>query len=210
MSYSFKHTLYTIAIIISILTMIQCSGPEQPKLSPKIPIEKLQAGDIAFRRGESIASEVVLYNDIDGRYSHVGLVVETDSGLMVAHSVPGETSTQETIDAIQIEHINHFFEPKVSVRGEIMRMNLDSVQRHLLNILALKKVDDKVPFDHNYDLSDTTKLYCTELLQLLFKNIGIDLAQGRITPINVPGLSNNYIMPSDIYNNNNLKTIFYY
>ena len=201
---------YTIAIIISILTMIQCSGPEQPKLSPKIPIEKLQAGDIAFRRGESIASEVVLYNDIDGRYSHVGLVVETDSGLMVAHSVPGETSTQETIDVIQIEHINHFFEPKVSVRGEIMRMNLDSVQRHLLNILALKKVDDKVPFDHNYDLSDTTKLYCTELLQLLFKNIGIDLAQGRITPINVPGLSNNYIMPSDIYNNNNLKTIFYY
>lgn len=210
MSNYFKHTLYTIAIIISILTMIQCSGPEQPKLSPKIPIEKLQAGDIAFRRGESIASEVVLYNDIDGRYSHVGLVVETDSGLMVAHSVPGETSTQETIDVIQIEHINHFFEPKVSVRGEIMRMNLDSVQRHLLNILALKKVDDKVPFDHNYDLSDTTKLYCTELLQLLFKNIGIDLAQGRITPINVPGLSNNYIMPSDIYNNNNLKTIFYY
>lgn len=210
MSNYFKHTLYTIAIIISILTMIQCSGPEQPKLSPKIPIEKLQAGDIAFRRGESIASEVVLYNDIDGRYSHVGLVVETDSGLMVAHSVPGKTSTQETIDVIQIEHINHFFEPKVSVRGEIMRMNLDSVQRHLLNILALKKVDDKVPFDHNYDLSDTTKLYCTELLQLLFKNIGIDLAQGRITPINVPGLSNNYIMPSDIYNNNNLKTIFYY
>lgn len=210
MSNYFKHTLYTIAIIISILTMIQCSGPEQPKLSPKIPIEKLQAGDIAFRRGESIASEVVLYNDIDGRYSHVGLVVETDSGLMVAHSVPGETSTQETIDAIQIEHINHFFEPKVSVRGEIMRMNLDSVQRHLLNILALKKVDDKAPFDHNYDLSDTTKLYCTELLQLLFKNIGIDLAQGRTTPINVPGLSNNYIMPSDIYNNNNLKTIFYY
>lgn len=210
MSNYFKHTLYTIAIIISILTMIQCSGPEQPKLSPKIPIEKLQAGDIAFRRGESIASEVVLYNDIDGRYSHVGLVVETDSGLMVAHSVPGETSTQETIDVIQIEHINHFFEPKVSVRGEIMRMNLDSVQRHLLNILALKKVDDKVPFDHNYDLSDTTKLYCTELLQLLFKNIGIDLAQGRTTPINVPGLSNNYIMPSDIYNNNNLKTIFYY
>ena len=210
MSNYFKHTLYTIAIIISILTMIQCSGPEQPKLSPKIPIEKLQAGDIAFRRGESIASEVVLYNDIVGRYSHVGLVVETDSGLMVAHSVPGETSTQETIDVIQIEHINHFFEPKVSVRGEIMRMNLDSVQRHLLNILALKKVDDKVPFDHNYDLSDTTKLYCTELLQLLFKNIGIDLAQGRITPINVPGLSNNYIMPSDIYNNNNLKTIFYY
>ena len=210
MSNYLKHTLYTIAIIISILTMIQCSGPEQPKLSPKIPIEKLQAGDIAFRRGESIASEVVLYNDIDGRYSHVGLVVETDSGLMVAHSVPGETSTQETIDVIQIEHINHFFEPKVSVRGEIMRMNLDSVQRHLLNILAHKKVDDKVPFDHNYDLSDTTKLYCTELLQLLFKNIGIDLAQGRITPINVPGLSNNYIMPSDIYNNNNLKTIFYY
>ena len=205
-----RHTLYTIAIILSMMTMIQCSGVEQPKSSPQIPIEKLQAGDIAFRRGESIASEVVIYNDIDGRYSHVGIVVETDSGLMIVHSVPGETTTQENVDIIQLEHINQYFAPKVSVRGEIMRMDLDSAQRNLLSKSALKKVSEKVPFDHNYDLADTTKLYCTELIQLLYKNIGIDLAEGRITPINVPGLSNDYIMPSDIYKNKNLKTIFNY
>ena len=210
MSKTFKHLLYSIAFIISILMMIQCSVAEQPKSSPQIPIEKLQAGDIAFRRGESIASEVVVYNDIDGRYSHVGLVVETDSGKRIVHSVPGETTTPESIDIIQIDRIEQYFAPKVSVRGEIRRMNLDSAQRNTLNQLALKKIDEKVPFDHNYDLLDTTKLYCTELIQLLYKNIGIDLAQGRITPINVPGLSNDYIMPSDIYNNNNLTTIFIY
>lgn len=190
------------------MTMFQCSYKVNNESSPQIPIEILQAGDIAFRRGESIASEIVLHNDINGKYSHVGLVVETDSGLMIVHSVPGEISTNEISDIIQIEHIDNYFARNVSVRGKIMRMNLDSAQRKTLFFLALKKVQEKVPFDHNYDLSDTTKLYCTELIQLLFKNIGIDIAQKRITTINVPGLNTKYIMPSDIYSNNNLKTIF--
>ena len=210
MSNIIKFTLCIIIAFIISMMMIQCSNPEQQESSPEIPIDILQAGDIAFRRGESIASEVVLYNDIDGRYSHVGLIVETDSGLMVVHSVPGEITTQESIDIIQLEPINHFFARNVSVRGEIMRMKLDSAQRNMLSAMALRKVQEKTPFDHNYDLSDTTKLYCTELIQLLYKNIGIDLAQGRITPINVPGLSNDYIMPSDIYKNEMLKTIFSY
>lgn len=209
MSKLIKYTQYAIVIIIS-MTMFQCSYKANNESSPQIPIEILQAGDIAFRRGESIASEIVLHNDINGKYSHVGLVVETDSGLMIVHSVPGEISTNEISDIIQIEHIDKYFARNVSVRGEIMRMNLDSAKRKTLNFLALKKVQEKVPFDHNYDLSDTTKLYCTELLQLLFKNIGIDIAQKRITTINVPGLNNKYIMPSDIYSNNNLKTIFIY
>lgn len=209
MSKLIKYTQCAIVIIIS-MTMFQCSYKANNESSPQIPIEILQAGDIAFRRGESIASEIVLHNDINGKYSHVGLVVETDSGLMIVHSVPGEISTNEISDIIQIEHIDKYFARNVSVRGEIMRMNLDSAKRKTLNFLALKKVQEKVPFDHNYDLSDTTKLYCTELLQLLFKNIGIDIAQKRITTINVPGLNNKYIMPSDIYSNNNLKTIFIY
>lgn len=209
MSKLIKYTQCAIVIIIS-MTMFQCSYKANNESSPQIPIEILQAGDIAFRRGESIASEIVLHNDINGKYSHVGLVVETDSGLMIVHSVPGEISTNEISDIIQIEHIDKYFARNVSVRGEIMRMNLDSAKRKTLNFLALKKVQEKVPFDHNYDISDTTKLYCTELLQLLFKNIGIDIAQKRITTINVPGLNNKYIMPSDIYSNNNLKTIFIY
>ncbi len=191
------------------MMMVQCNGSVKQSL-PQIPIEKIQQGDIVFRRGESMASEVVLFNDVDGKYSHVGIIVECDSGMMVVHAVPGENKKLPDYDLIVMERIDKFFSPEAAVKGEIMRMDLDSTQRSLLSKLAIEKVEQKVPFDHNYDLSDTTKLYCTELLQLIYEKIGVNLAQGRITSINVPGMTNDYIMPSDIYHNDKLKTIFIY
>lgn len=198
----------SIIVIISMM-MVQCDGSVKKSL-PQIPIEKIQQGDIVFRRGESMASEVVLFNDADGKYSHVGIVVECDSGMMVVHAVPGENPKLPNYDLIVMERIDKFFAPEAAVMGEIMRMDLDSTKCCLLSKLAIEKVKQKVPFDHNYDLSDTTKLYCTELLQHLYEKIGIDLAQGRITSINVPGMTNDYIMPSDIYHNDKLKSIFIY
>ncbi len=205
-----KHILKqaVLGVIISI-GMIQCSVPEARQV-PRIPVDSLLAGDIVFRRGEGMASDIVTYKDRDGKYSHVGIIVDSDSGLMVVHSVPGEHPQQSGSDVIRIEPINQFFAPEVSHNGEIMRIDLDSEQRKRLSSLAIEKVSRKIPFDHNYDLTDTASLYCTELLQLLYKNIGIDLAQGRTTHINVPGMTNDYIMPSDIYHNLNLKQIYIY
>lgn len=204
-----RHIYQVLVVVILIMTMMQCSVSEQ-RQAPIIPVEKFLSGDIAFRRGESMVSEVVMYNDVDGKYSHVGIVVETDSGLMIVHSVPGENRNSPDYDLIQMETVEKYFAPEVAEKGEILRMDLDSVQRSLLNNFALEKVCQKVPFDHNYDLSDTTKLYCTELLQHLYAKIGVDLAQGRITAINVPGMTNDYLMPSDIYHNDKLKSIFIY
>jgi hypothetical protein len=47
-------------------------------------------------------------------------------------------------------------------------------------------------------------------LQRLFADIGVDLAQGRISRINMVGLGDSILMPSDIYFNDGLKTIFSY
>lgn len=207
MSRKLLTTILTAFLLLASFT--QCMSKEVGD-EVDIPLDGLCVGDIAFRRGESIASEVVMYNDVDGKYSHVGIVVETDSGLMIVHSVPGENRNSPNYDLILMERVEKYFSPEVAEKGEIMRMDLDSTQRRLLNKFAVEKVSQNVPFDHNYDLSDTTKLYCTELLQHLYAKIGIDLAQGRITSINVPGMSNDYIMPSDIYHNNKLKSIFVY
>lgn len=195
-------------IMVSMVT-VHCSVPERYH-TPEIPVELLHAGDIAFRRGEGFASDIVTYKDRDGKYSHVGIIVDSDSGLMVVHSVPGGHPTQPGTDIIRIEPVNGFFAPEVSRSGEIMRIELDKEQRNRLTKLAIEKVRQKIPFDHNYDLSDTSSLYCTELIQLLYKNIGIDLAQGRVTHISVPGMTGDYIMPSDIHQNLNLKQIYIY
>lgn len=189
--------------------MIQCIMRNNNQV-PDIPVDMLQQGDLAFRRGEGFTSDIVAYNDRDGRYSHIGIIVDSDSGLMVVHSVPGNHPRQPGSDIIRIEHIDQFFAPNMASCGEIVRLELDSTQRAMIGKMAIEKVIAKIPFDHNYDLSDTTKLYCTELVKLLYQNAGIDLTQGRHTHINAPGMSNDYIMPSDIYQNNKLETIFIY
>ncbi len=195
--------------ILLSLFITACSG-EISTNEIIIPEDEIRQGDIAFRRGDGIVSDVVLYNDVDGKYSHVGLIVGQGDSLMVVHAVPGEHDTDDDFDRVKIERINRFFCSDFASRGAVMRVPLTDEQRRLIGLYAKEKAEAMVEFDHNYNLEDTTKLYCTELVQLLFKRIGIDLAQGRITTVNCPGMGGDYIMPSDIYKNKNMTTVFTY
>ena len=74
-------------VFISLLT--QCTDDVQSRRID-FPLESLQAGDIVFRRGEGFASRMVIFNDPDGDYSHVGMIVQKDSTLVVVHALPGK------------------------------------------------------------------------------------------------------------------------
>lgn len=178
--------------------------------TPHIPIETLKQGDLAFRRGEGFASEAVRHSDGDGLYSHIGIVVKQNDTLKIAHSVPDERTGKEDIDRIKIDPIDSFFAPTRAIKGEIVRMPLTTAQQELIGAQALNKVAQKVEFDHDYDLHDTTKLYCTEFVVLLFRNANIDLAENRTTHVEFPIMTGDYIMPADIYKNKQLRSIFKY
>lgn len=175
-----------------------------------IPTDSFLPGDIAFRRGESLVSDIVLFNDKDGKYSHVGVIVCQDDSLMVAHAVPGEAESRDDFDRVKIEPIERFFHPDRAVHGEVMRLEISPVQRDYISRQAIAKAEAKIRFDHGYNAADTTKLYCTEFVQLIFANSGVDLCQGRVTHIACPGYVNDCLMPSDVYRNKNLNTIFSY
>ncbi len=193
---------------IAITATASCAENCAP--APEIPLGEIKPGDLAFRRGEGIVSDVVLFNDADGLYSHIGIVVSHNDTLKVVHAVPGENDSRGDFDRVKIDLLADFFAPERALRGEIKRMEMTDSLRHAISTAAISKAAAKVKFDHNYNLADTSKLYCTELVQLIFSNSGIDLAEERITPISCPGLSRDYLMPSDIYKNRKLTTIFIY
>jgi hypothetical protein len=143
-------------------------------------------------------------------YSHIGIIVKHNDSLKVVHAVPGEPDFKGDFDRVKLEPIGAFFSPSRALRGEIMRIPLADSMRNIINNIALEKVHQKIKFDHDYNVNDTTKLYCTELIQLLFSHIDIDLAGNRSTIINIPGASGNYIMPSDIYRNEKLISVYKY
>lgn len=189
---------------IILFAMFSCGSPEQAAID--IPTEILMQGDIVFRKGEGMVSEIVLHSDADGLYSHIGVIVNHNDSVKVVHSVPGEGD----FDGVKIEPIEVFFAPNRAVKGEIKRLPMTDAQRSLVGERAIEKACQRVIFDHDYDIEDTTKLYCTELVELLFAQCNVSLSESRITEVNVPGLSGKYIMPSDIYKNINLTTIFKY
>lgn len=170
----------------------------------------LEEGDIVFRKGEGLVSRAVVSNDIGGKYSHIGMVVRDGDSLKIAHAVPGEPDYENDFDRVKCDAISTFFSQKYAVNGAITRLPLTQEQKSILSREALQKVKQKTKFDHNYNLNDTTKLYCTEFIQLIYSKVGIDICEGRRSSLIIPGIRDELIMPSDMYDNSCLKTIYYY
>ncbi len=202
--FKINHIAIGLLSMILLLAIVACDDTNSHQ--PIIPTEKLMQGDIAFRKGEGFVSDVVLYNDADGLYSHIGLIVNHNDSIKVVHSVPGEGD----YDGVKIEPIEMFYATSRAVKGEVLRMELNDEQRRVIGEIAIKKGIDKIEFDHDYNLNDTTQVYCTELIKLLFNRIGINIVEGRSTRVNIPGMSGDYIMPSDVYRNKKLISIYKY
>lgn len=200
-------------ILFQLLTLcISLSCKDSLKADrPSLPITEFQDGDLAFRRGIGMMSRAVLVVDGKGIYSHVGILKNVGGEWCVIHAVPGEPDSEGDVDRVKVESIFRFFAPDRAARGLVMRM--DSIGQHTASraaAVAQELAERGTLFDHQYDLSDTTEMYCTELVEFVYRKNGIDLSEGRLSTVNVPGMSGRYLLPSDLMNNHKLKTIYYF
>lgn len=145
----------------------------------------LRTGDLVFRNGLGNESLLVTTTS-NGDYSHVGIAWATPQGWHVIHAVPGE-SEPGTPEYVKCEPIEEFFSPKRARAGGLAQVKCDSLTAMAAAQAAMEKVNTKVTFDNEYNLEDTTQLYCTELVRLVYKNQGIDLADDRWAP--TPGIN---------------------
>lgn len=173
-----------------------------------LPYGRFRDGDLAFRRGGGLTSRAVLAADAGGVYSHVGLLKREGDEWFVIHAVPGEPVDATDVDRVKCEPVDCFFAADRAVCGAVMRVKADSLlcagaARHARR-LAL----ERVLFDHDYDLVDTTRLYCTELVDLVYRTRGIDLPEGRISRIQLPGFQGDFLLPSDLFESGKLDLLF--
>lgn len=169
-----------------------------------IDTTRLRHGDLLFRMGREGASRVVTALS-GGDFSHVGLAVKSDSGWMVLHAVPNEAPYGEP-DRIKYESLSDFFSVGRASRGAQRRVHCsDKVSGRVVR-RAMEKYHEGVCFDHNYDLTDSTAFYCTEFIWFLFLKEGIDLAEERRHELAIPGSTNSFLFPEDIWNSRWLDT----
>lgn len=189
----------TIMSIVSIILISAFGGCGRGGGTFALPAESMHEGDLVFRRGCGITSYAVVRSDPGGRYSHIGVVARDGGEMVVVHSVPGEAGEDGAPDRVKVEAVASFFAPDKAREGALLHFTCDSTVARRAARLALEIAARGVEFDHDYDLGDTCRLYCTELVHHVYSRCGIDVTEGRRTHLALPGFTGDYIMPSDIY-----------
>ncbi len=191
-----------------IFSCCSCSyfGEEDNSQSISVIKEKIKSGDLLFRQGRSLESHVVLLADLNGDYSHVGMAVDVNGEIMVAHAVP----TDDEIEYLQLDEIDDFFNYEKAEHGAICRFKMTDEQRQIINKKALGFVNDKMEFDGEYNTEDQSKLYCSEYVWEVYKEIGWDISRGKRSKIEMLLTRTIVIMPSHFYNNPNCELIYEY
>ena len=202
-----QNKLYRFVFIIA-LFMFGChTAPKKQLCPPNIPIGKFRPSDIVFRLGRTIESDLIASSGQDfAHYSHVGVIIDHNDTLKVIHIEP---SPNKYDDVIKEETLHDFFSCDKSLAGCITRFtNISTEQRNTIQNKALQLLSSSITFDHNYLISDSSTMYCTELIEHIFNAANISLSQGRAHTL--PFTKEPIIMPSDIAQNPALATIWSY
>lgn len=156
------------------------------KIHAQIPLNELQTGDIILRRGEGLVSRYIAENFGGSlKWSHCGIIVCDSSGVKVVHT---QTDGVHGTDGVRKENLNSFISEARSGSVCILRFrSLNNEHRikvcEFLNDAQIRKI----PFDMQFDITDSSAYYCTELVYRCFlrasgvniyKNVSFDEKPG--------------------------------
>jgi uncharacterized protein YycO len=128
---------------------------------------------------------------------------------MVVHITPGERSQGETVDKIKMERLEDFFAHDKAKKGAILHFSDSSEYSEKAAQYAKEFFEKEILFDHDYNLDDSTKMYCSEMVWQAYLKAGRDITHRRRSEVEgFPVFSGVYIFPSDIYQNERLTIVY--
>jgi hypothetical protein len=128
---------------------------------PDMLYSVVKDGDIICRLGDRFWSQ--LFKDVsvtDKRFSHMG-IIRINNGQITVINAEGDTGHGR--DFVNEVTLTEFL--KVARAAGIYRIN--DIDGKKISDLAVEYFD--VPFDWKFDMTDESKLYCTELLYVILK-----------------------------------------
>lgn len=195
-----------IAILTAVSsTFIACTEHHSVKIAYE---NEFRNGDIVFRCGSGMESHAVTEAS-NSSYSHVGILFfdSIQNTWMVIHAVPGESAPKEA-DTLKYESLSEFFNPMRAERGAFAKIKCHDSIAAAASLYALAKYHEGVLFDDDYSLSDTTSLYCTELVWQSYLHQGIDITGGNMeSSITLICKDSLCIYPSTIINSTAIESI---
>ena len=165
--------------LLLLTALLLCGCAEHHDIVLLTGQEDFREGDLVLRCGYGAESQVVTEAS-QSIYSHIGILHydKLTAQWQVIHAVPGEAERGEP-ERLKAEPISVFYAPDRAIRGAWLRVDCPGSIADEAARYALRKVTEQVEFDNEYLLSDTTQIYCTELVWLAYLHQGIDLSEGH-------------------------------
>ena len=187
--------LWIVALLIVVMSCSNCTHKSRSQVM--YDTTELRNGDLLFRNGIGYESRVVTGLS-DGKFSHIGIAYHNERGWNVIHAVPGENEKGEP-EYLKCEPISDFYCNSRAKLGGSARVSCTDSIANVVAERALHIVNRKVLFDNNYDINDTSELYCTELVRLVYLAQHIDLCEDRWHRIPILNTKAHVIFPEDIW-----------
>lgn len=143
-------------------------------------LEIIQEGDIILRWGFGLVSDMIvktLREELS--VSHCAIVVnDSIEGFKVIHTVSQSLSD---FDGIQIQNLNTFV--KNSKANSILVVRFKNADERTAKLIAQKAryyFQQKIPFDHSFDLDNENEFFCTELIwRIILDVFNIDIFENK-------------------------------
>lgn len=126
---------------------------------------KIQDGDIVLRHGFGLVSDLIV-EQLNENYalSHCAILCKDSSGkILVIHSV---SSSVSPYDGVQSQELDPFI--RDSWKNSVMIVRYKSSDTIGTNSGIARRarayLKQQIPFDHSFDINDSSTFYCTELL----------------------------------------------
>lgn len=168
-----------------------------------------QDGDIIFRRGKSFESFMVLLADKGSQYSHVGVIVIENGEAFVIHAEP--PTRFNNYDRVRRERVKDFLEHRKSGQYAVFRISDSSlVNQDSVISFVYDCYYRQLQFDDEYDINDSNKLYCSELVWKAYNYGGLDLLVNGMDKIKIFNMDVSIILPSSLKRNRYMKLVHNY
>jgi len=167
--------------------------------SNKFPSIQLKDGDIILRRGYGVDSTISTnFSQGEKRYSHVGLIDQTDKGVFVIHVVEDK---EKSINGLYIESLGNFLD-KVSIWAIYRYDFSETSSKKMMNYIEdLKKKN--ITFDMEFNLDDDEKMYCSEFIYKVINRT----TEKELIKAGKVFMGKKFVTISDVYENTNSKLV---
>jgi uncharacterized protein YycO len=168
----------------------------------KLAAQKFSDGDLIFRKGRDLVSDLILTQGQSARFSHVGMIVKQGDLLYVAHALPEDS---DGISGVQIEPVEVFASIENAVDIAVYRFKgINDTIRGKLKQFVLQQIGK--PFDQEFLMSTDEKLYCSELIIKSFAMAGIQLVD-KIEPIKIMMIKESVFLPDHLRQSPQLRSL---